>query len=243
MKKIVTFFSLFLLAGISVFAQMGINTDNSAPDPSAMLDVKSTSKGLLPPRMTGAQRDAIASPAVGLIIWCSDYLPSGQLEVYNGTGWSNMMGGDLYTIGQSYGGGIIFYIDGSGQHGLICAATDQSIAAEWGCYGTFIGTLPAIGTGQANTTLIVYLCSTAGIAARICDALVLNGYSDWFLPSKDELNQMYLQKTVIGGFGNNYYWSSFASSAASAWLQYFATGLQDFGDKDYTEYVRAVRAF
>jgi Protein of unknown function (DUF1566) len=247
MKKIVTFFSLFLLAGISVFAQMGINTDNSAPDPSAMLDVKSTSKGLLPPRMTGAQRDAIASPAVGLIIWCSDYLPSGQLEVYNGTGWSNMMGGDLYTIGQSYGGGIIFYIDGTKQHGLISAPTDQSTVAQWGCYGTSIGgTGTAIGTGQANTTAIITECGEAGIAARICDDLMLNGYSDWFLPSKDELNQMYLQKTVIGGFGNNDYWCSSekgANGANYAWNQHFVDGGQYGNDKYGTDYVRAVRAF
>jgi hypothetical protein len=148
-----------------------------------------------------------------------------------------------FTIGQSYGGGIIFYIDGTGQHGLISATSDQSSGAQWGCFGTLIGgTGTAIGTGQANTTAIVNGCSTPGIAAQICDALVLNGYSDWFLPSKDELNQMYIQKTVIGGF-IDYYWSSSEKNAGGAWYQYFPNGAQDYNNKYTTYYVRAVRAF
>ena len=71
MKKIVTFFSLFLFSGISVFAQMGINTDNSVPDNSAMLDVKSNSKGMLIPRMTQSQISAITTPANGLFVFCT----------------------------------------------------------------------------------------------------------------------------------------------------------------------------
>jgi hypothetical protein len=150
-----------------------------------------------------------------------------------------------YYVGASYGGGIIFYIDGTGLHGLISAQTDQSTGAQWGCYGTSIGgTSTAIGTGQANTTLIVNGCSEAGRAARICDDLVLNGYSDWFLPSKDELNQMYLQKTVIGGFANFSYWSSSEYNAYYAWAQDFFYGSQlNYSIKTSPYYVRAVRAF
>jgi hypothetical protein len=148
-----------------------------------------------------------------------------------------------FAIGQSYGGGIIFYIDGTGQHGLIAATSDQSIGAQWGCQGTLIGTSTAIGTGPANTTAIVNGCSTAGIAARICDELVLNGYNDWFLPSKDELNQMYVQKSAIGGFASNFYWSSTQASNNLAWNQMFGTGYQYNSNKPNTGYVRAVRAF
>ncbi|TRZ76632.1 MAG: DUF1566 domain-containing protein [Bacteroidetes bacterium] len=149
-----------------------------------------------------------------------------------------------FAIGQSYGGGIIFYIDGTGQHGLISATSDQSTAASWGCNGTLIGgTGTAIGTGQANTTAIVNGCSTPGIAAQICDALVLNGYSDWFLPSKDELNQMYIQKTVIGGFTNEYYWSSSEYNAVYAWNQRFSDGYQGETNKLASDYIRAIRAF
>jgi hypothetical protein len=149
-----------------------------------------------------------------------------------------------FAIGQSYGGGIIFWLDGTGEHGLIAATSDQSTVAQWGCYGTTIGgTSTAIGTGQANTTAIVNGCSEAGRAARICNNLSLNGYDDWFLPSKDELNQMYLQKTAIGGFTSNFYWSSSEYFAFNAWFQNFSIGLQGYSSKDYTFYVRAVRAF
>jgi len=148
-----------------------------------------------------------------------------------------------YYIGSNYEGGIIFYIDGTGQHGLISATSDQSIG-KWGCYGNAIGgTSTAIGAGQANTTAIVNGCSTAGIAARICNDLVLNGYNDWFLPSKDELNQLYLQKTVVGGFAGSYYWSSSEYNADYAWFQIFSSGTQDGFYKGNDTGVRAVRAF
>ena len=149
-----------------------------------------------------------------------------------------------FVIGQSYGGGIIFYIDGTGQHGLISAATDQSAGAGWGCEGTPIaGTSTAIGTGQANTTAIVNGCALGGIAARICDNLILNGYNDWFLPSKDELNQMYIQRAIIGGLIGDIYWSSTQYNDNNAWLQGFINGTQTFAGKDWTHYVRAIRAF
>jgi hypothetical protein len=86
-------------------------------------------------------------------------------------------------------------------------------------------------------------CSTVGIAARICGDLVLNGYSDWFLPSKDELNNLYLNRTAIGGFAAAYYWSSSENYSLYAWVQYFTNGSQDYNNKDATNYVRAVRAF
>jgi hypothetical protein len=149
-----------------------------------------------------------------------------------------------FAVGQAYGGGIIFYLDGTGQHGLISATSDQSTGAQWGCVGTFIGgTYTDIGTGQANTTLIVNGCSEAGIAARICNDLSLGGYDDWFLPSKDELNLMYAQQTAIGGFVIGIYWSSSEYIADLAWYQVFANGEQYVIGKTSTNYVRAVRAF
>ena len=148
------------------------------------------------------------------------------------------------VIGQQYGGGIIFYVDVTGQHGLIAASGDQSSSAEWGCYGTSIpGTSTALGTGQANTTAIINTCGTAGIAASICDQLVLNGYSDWYLPSRDELNQMYIQKTVIGGFANDSYYSSSEDDANLAWVIYFHNGTQFGRNKSVANFVRAIRAF
>jgi hypothetical protein len=148
-------------------------------------------------------------------------------------------------IGSLFFGGIVFYLDGNGG-GLVCAESDQSTNAEWGCYGTTIGgTDTSIGTGAANTAAIVAGCSESGIAARICNDLVLNGYNDWFLPSKDELNLMYenLKLNGIGGFAPNYYWSSSEGSSYDAWLQNFSNGNQGSYRKDYSLRVRAGRAF
>lgn len=149
------------------------------------------------------------------------------------------------SIGDIYKGGIVFYLDGNGG-GLVCAQSDQSTDAPWGCFGTTLGaTGTGIGTGAANTAAIVAGCSETGIAARICDQLVLNGYSDWFLPSKDELNLMYenLKLNGFGGFAAAFYWSSSEYSSSNAWDQYFNYGDQLNLSKSSTIYVRAVRAF
>jgi PKD repeat protein len=148
-----------------------------------------------------------------------------------------------FFIGESYGGGIIFYINETGHHGFIAAAGDQSAVAQWGCYGTSFSTSPGLGSGQGNTEIIVAGCTTAGIAAQLCDALELGGYSDWFLPSKDELNRMYVQQSVIGGFAAGYYWSSSEINGTNAWRQNFANGDQGNFTKFSAGCVRAIRAF
>lgn len=89
MKNIFSF--LLTLAVVNVHAQsVGINT--SAPDSSAQLDVSSVTKGFLPPRMTYQQRNQIAAPAAGLTVWCTDCDTSGQMQVFNGSSWTNMIG-------------------------------------------------------------------------------------------------------------------------------------------------------
>jgi hypothetical protein len=89
MKKLFLFLAI-LAFGWQAAAQVAINDDNSAPDSSAMLDVKSTNKGLLPPRMTKAQRDAIANPAIGLMIYCLDCPAPDNLQIFTGATWNPM---------------------------------------------------------------------------------------------------------------------------------------------------------
>jgi len=146
--------------------------------------------------------------------------------------------------------GLIFYVKEGGYSDgwmyLEAAPSDQS-EGTWGCSGTLIsgadGT--AVGTGEQNTIDIENGCTTAGTAADICANLSLGGETDWFLPSKDELNLMYENLKVfgVGGFVNGYYWSSSELDAGAAWDQYFTNSTQDYGNKDGNERVRAVRAF
>jgi hypothetical protein len=353
LKSICLIFVSIFISTIS-FAQVGIGTNS--PDASAKLDISSTTQGFLPPRMTYAQRQAISSPATGLMIYCTNCGP-GQTQVYDGSAWVNMIGGTALTqpptvasttaassititsaisggnitndfgntiaargvcwstlpspttadskttesgttgsftsnitgltastlyyvrayatsaggtsygaqvsfttsalpqIGNSYQGGIVAYILVSGDpgydanvlHGLIAAPSDQSTGAHWGCDETLIlgadGT--AIGTGNQNTIDIMAGCATAGIAARICGDLVLGGYSDWYLPSKDELNQLYLNKVAIGSFPfSGGYWSSSEFSQSDAFMIDINNGNIFSLTKSYSlGYVRAIRAF
>ena len=152
------------------------------------------------------------------------------------------------TIGSTFEGGIIFYLDSSNQHGLLCAPSDQVIATNWGCPNTQIAGADgsAIGTGAQNTIDIVNGCSmTDDYAAILCDSLVLNGYSDWFLPSKEELKAIYnnLKLSGIGSLTNNAYWSSSEMTSVFAWQVIFANGLVQGTGKNNSASVRAVRAF
>jgi hypothetical protein len=157
------------------------------------------------------------------------------------------------AIGQSYQGGIIAYIFASGDsdyvagqtHGLIATTSNQSTGAQWGCSGTSIaGTSTALGTGLANTTAIVNGCTSSISAAALCNNLSSGGYSDWYLPSRDELNKLYLNKTSIGGFSTVSYWCSTQSASTTAYSINFSSGTgTGFSTKTTLMYVRAIRKF
>ena len=155
-----------------------------------------------------------------------------------------------YAVGDTGpAGGLIFYDKGSYSDGwryLEAAPSDQSTGIQWynGNHVVTGATGTAIGTGQANTTAIVAIQWAGSYAAQLCNDLIVGGYNDWFLPSKDELNKLYINRDAIGGFAVAYYWSSSEGNANVAWLQGFGSGNQYFYySKMYAYRVRAVRAF
>ena len=117
------------------------------------------------------------------------------------------------TIGEQYRGGIVFYVDGTGQHGLVAAPSDFSLELNW------------------------------EEAKAQCDNLEIGGYMGWFLPNKNQLNRLYLQKSAVGGFVGSVYWSSTEVDAGYAWSQNFGGGNQEYYSKDTEWRVRPVRAF
>jgi hypothetical protein len=169
--------------------------------------------------------------------------------------WQAAGGGGSHYIGESYGGGIVFYVYDNGQHGLIAATTDQSGDIRW-YGGTNTNTrarADGVGAGKTNTAIII---SDQGpvdgnnFAATKCIeySVTADGvtYGDWYLPSKHELNLLYLQIAVVGNFNTSAdYWSSTEASSTHAWKQWFSSGVQGTGTKTGISYgyVRAIRAF
>ncbi|MFZ4549026.1 MAG: DUF1566 domain-containing protein [Bacteroidales bacterium] len=346
MTRAIYIVAMMLFFTGNMFAQngnVGISNDGSSPNSKAILDVSSTTKGFLPPRMTFAQRNAITDPPVGLMLYCSNCGPEGVLQIFNGTDWVSITGapsglpgaptigtalpgntqafvsftapvntggtitsytatsspggftgtlnqagsgtitvngltnGTAYTfavtatnatgtseassasnsmtpvgIGQSYGGGIVFYVDGTG-HGLIAATEDQhtlyGFTVNWAVVtyqstSVPLGTGTTIGTGSANTDHIIAQNGAGNTyAAGLARSYNGGGYSDWFLPSKDELFLMYTQKVAIGSFASESYWSSSEYNNSSAWYQVFLDGMQNYKNKSFVFRVRAIRAF
>jgi hypothetical protein len=156
-----------------------------------------------------------------------------------------------YKIGDTGpAGGIVFYDKGVVSDGwrYLEAAPRNLGKAGWGAYGVDTGTRPEIGAGKWNTEFIIAALNAkgeTGKAAQLCKAYTQNGYNDWFLPSKDELDLMYknLRQMGLGGFDNDGYWSSSQSNKDYAWCQIFSDGYQKRPTKGVTGSVRAVRAF
>jgi hypothetical protein len=395
MKHFFTLLAAVLLTA-TTYAQVGIGT--ATPDVSTVLDVQSTTKGFLLPRMTETERDNIASPATGLVVWCTNCGLEGELQFFNGSAWTKsgvlpgtvqgqmrywngtdwvvipsgtegqvltyangvptwtqfgntlpdaptietvvagnaqatvpftapssdggsaitsytaisspggitgtisqsgsgsitvtgLTNGTAYTfsvtatnaigtspasdasssitpvspVGDFYQGGVIFYLFEAGDtgyvagetHGLIAAVADQSSGIRWykGSYSATGAIATAIGTGSANTDAIITVqgATETSYAAGLARAYTGGGYTDWFLPSKDELIKMYLKKgdintTALANGGSNfatvYYWSSTEAGRYDAWIKFFSNAnSQGFGDKSFTYNVRVIRVF
>lgn len=219
-----TIAGLIFSVGGSAFVVKGGNIGIGTANPGAQLEVAGQVK--ITGGVPGVNK-VLTSDSSGLASW----------QVADST----------FSIGQSYGGGKIFWLDASGRHGLIAATEDQSPGMQWNNSGLGTGaTLDAVYSGRVNTTMIISTPGTGGYAAKLCTdyAVTVNSeyYDDWYLPSKYELNLLYPQKDVIGGFAASVYWSSTESGGSFAWAVNFINGGMSADPKTSAYYVRCVRA-
>jgi hypothetical protein len=209
--------ALFIAASFTITAQVGFGT--TAPAPSATLDITSTTGGLLIPRMTQTQRGEITLPATGLMIYQTD--GTAGFYYYDGASWAVLGAAATYTVNTFYAelGGYVIEVNADGTHGLVIAMKDQGTSYWY----------------DANDLLSDSLNHDSDGAK----------YKDWRLPTRRELNLMYLDYNN-GNDSNltpSFYWSSTRSTSINAWRQQFFNGSQGTSSKASTAIVRAVRAF
>lgn len=303
MKLFYSICIFFLICSWSpLFGQgaISINTTGAPPHESAILDVSSSDKGMLIPRLNAFPANA----AEGLLVYREDLkcfyfndglewkimegvyregnginidnnnnisleIPgqtTGDMMCYDGNNWIRIpMGqdGDIMVvkdgipqwesaaappvmIGDNLGGGIVFYVDGSGMHGLIAAPTDHNTAVPWAPTSTHVlvgANSDGIGAGAINTTAIVTQYGPGTYAAKVCDDLTTGGLTDWYLPSRTELLLLFNERNTIGGFSSLFYWSSTETDAADAVCVFLGSGEILSDNKTGAARVRAIRAF
>ena len=160
-----------------------------------------------------------------------------------------------HTIGETYGGGIIFYVYDNGRHGLIAATADQSTGIRWNA-GANVRTRAkadnGVGAGKINTFLIIAIqelgtVTVPNYAARVCNeySATVGGvtYSGWYLPSRWELNELYEERSEVPGLSGSYWSSTEDNDVSKAWTQLFPMGGKMAAGKSTTNRVRPIRAF
>lgn len=242
---------ILCLYGNSSAQSITLDPGNTA---TGIIDANSTIKGFVMPRMTETQRTAINSPVAGTQIYCTNCSGGAGSYIFNGSVWVPMFNtaGITYVVGQSAQGGKIFYVDDTGQHGLVVATADYVSTVSWisasnmntnalrnGIYG-----------GQYNTNRINEVQGN-GISAASAAAQTTDGnYGDWYLPSKIELNLLYQARNSVGmGASAGIYWSStevavaYGSVSDTANSLNFTGGVQGTDAKNTPYKVRAIRRF
>lgn len=246
LKKVISLFFMLAIVSISK-AQVGIGTTT----PKTTLQIEgeptttSTADGVRAPMLTLAQLNAkisaYGSDQDGVIVYINDVstAPVTQTANINATGYYyydapnevwNAMKKNTYSVGDFIHGGVVFAVDDSGQHGLVCAIENQSLGIQWTPENSFFTMSRADGiyAGKSNTTIIISVTTARsesivdGIndsyAALICANYISSGFSDWYLPSNLELQLMYFNRNLINEVAtdnggeifdtNRRYWSS-----------------------------------
>lgn len=235
----------------TVTTNANLTGDVTSTGNATIIANKQTMTATAPVSVTGSPT-VIASGAVAISIAEATASTPGSMSAADKTKLDGLAV-PAHTIGESYGGGIIFYLDASGQHGLIAATTDQSTAVQWfpGAYVSTTAFASSVGGGDGNTSLIVFNHGAGTYAAVLCYDLNTGGFDDWYLPSKYELSLMYnnigqgnlLGLGNVGGFANMYYWSSTEYLSNLSWMVDFTDGDIGYGNKLNNYYLRAIRAF
>jgi hypothetical protein len=269
-----TIFRMAIMLGMLLFipclyssGQVSVTPDSTPPHPSSMFEVKATDKGMLIPRMSLAQRLAIGTPAIGLMVYQINGVSG--FYYYNGSNWDRIGKNAGHYVGELYGGGVVLWADYVGEHGLICSMVDLNNSQVWSnITNVMIGnTAQSDWDGLGNTMAIVSQYQHESSAAQLCLNYVnvnygTGTYDDWYLPSIAELihlfNNIYEVQKTLDNDGNpatthvtnNFYWSSTELDNISVWgcgLQSGIGGLIGFmpstKEKNISSYVRAVRAF
>lgn len=151
--------------------------------------------------------------------------------------------GDIFNpqIGDSYGGGTIFYIDSTGKHGLICSGVLGSLM--WDPTETptqTFATKTEIGSGLENTDKIIDVHGFGSYAAALCKLYAGGGFNDWYMPSKDEL-----EKIGQAGFLTDDTWSSSEDDSDywTAWAWIIGFSFMQGNERKMELHVRAIRSF
>ncbi len=253
MKKAI---QIFLISHFGIVANAQSVTIDPKANTTPVFEIKSTTEGMVMPKMTVAQRNIMAGITAGTQVYCTDCTPYGPYN-YDGGSWVAMFQTQTvspitYTVGQAAQGGIVFWIDpaSGGQHGLVASAESSNAPEPWSIDGLVRAEAVGFYGGQYNTEVILksYVSQSGRSAASWCRAFwpYYNNsikYGDWYLPSLFELQEIYKNRAVIPNLAPVKYWSSTENWITFAECINFADGVNSAENKSVPLRYIPVRRF